>query len=321
MARECVAAIVQKHGLSNVVVVAHFRVADYWRGWPGLSVLTLDLSKGRLAGSAQMIRALKKIGPAGVGYLLTPSFSSAAIFAFAGVEKRVGFAGNIRGALLSDPVTRPRDHRSRHYSDTLKSLVDSTSRSGNSTPPAFHWPAEARLRVETYLMNAGLADSRFVVVAMGALGINRNYPLDAWHQAIRQIMRHISVVLVGTRNDRGLRSLAGLEISSRLFDWCGMTSVPELAILLGQAAGFAGSDSGAAHLAASMDCPTVVMFGAGDEATTRPLGISVKVLRAPLWCAPCRVRTCHRTDRPLECLHLIRADEVASSLLAASGRE
>ena len=51
-------------------------------------------------------------------------------------------------------------------------------------------------------------------------------------------------------------------------------------------------DSGAAHLAAALHRPVVVLFFSTDPAQTAPIGYAVRPLAAPVPCRPCFLRTC-----------------------------
>ncbi len=53
------------------------------------------------------------------------------------------------------------------------------------------------------------------------------------------------------------------------------------------AAAYVGNDSGASHLAAWANLPSVVIFGPTDPERWRPLGCTVEIVQPPLECRPC----------------------------------
>ena len=57
--------------------------------------------------------------------------------------------------------------------------------------------------------------------------------------------------------------------------------LPELAARLSACRLFVGNDSGIAHLAAAVGCPTVTLFGDSDPDVWAPCGVNVVVVRAP----------------------------------------
>ena len=66
-----------------------------------------------------------------------------------------------------------------------------------------------------------------------------------------------------------------------------LSDLVELITLLQAAGGYVGNDSGASHLAAFMQLPTVVIFGPADPVRWQPNGPLVEVLRPELECSPC----------------------------------
>jgi len=64
-------------------------------------------------------------------------------------------------------------------------------------------------------------------------------------------------------------------------------NLSQLVILLKEAGGFIGNDSGVSHLAAFMGLPAVAVFGPSDPERWKPLGRSVKIVRPDLDCTPC----------------------------------
>jgi ADP-heptose:LPS heptosyltransferase len=90
--------------------------------------------------------------------------------------------------------------------------------------------------------------------------------------------------------------------------------LPVLAALLSRCRAFVGNDSGVAHLAAAIGCPTVVIFGPSDPAVWAPRGKSVTILHHQATCAPCHPpgEAGAACGRP--CLDSIRVNEVLDAL-------
>jgi ADP-heptose:LPS heptosyltransferase len=78
------------------------------------------------------------------------------------------------------------------------------------------------------------------------------------------------VALVGRSEDREVTSRVRDTAPGTLVDLTGKTSLKELAALLERAALLVSNDSGPAHLAAAVDCPTIAIFGPTDPALTFP---------------------------------------------------
>jgi heptosyltransferase-2 len=316
MARPFVAAAQEYHDTSSIVLVAHARVPDLWRAWPGAEVIVYDPSRGRWPAVVSTARAVRRRGPYAAGYILPPSFSSALLFALGGAQPRVGFAADMRGWLLTRPIENPGRADMMHRSERYLDLLPDAPR---ANPPAYAWPAKAHESVEQRLRRDGLAGSPVVVAAVGTEGEAKRYSPERWKDVLRVLSADYPVVLVGTEKERRWSAEVMTLSAGRIFDWCGQTNLAELGVLLGRASAFVGADSGAAHLAASMDVSTVVIFGPGEPSEVRPLGKHVFVVREPIWCSPCRHQTCHRKDHPKECLDLVEPAAVLSACRQALG--
>lgn len=313
MARPFVASLLESCRAGTVVMLAHPRVAPLWRAWPGLQVLETRPGPW-LTDAWSTSRRLRTLGPFRQGFLLSASFRSAATLALAGVSQRTGFAASGRSFLLTQPVPR-RPAGNLHYGQEFFHLYPS----GRSKPvvPDFQWPARARAGATQIQTAHGIAGAAYAAIAVGSAGHAKRYPVGAWRDVISQISLQHPVVLVGTATEGSLAAEASAGLEDRVFNLCGSTGLAELALILSDAAGFAGADSGAAHLAAAVGCPAVVLFGPGDPVETAPTGEGVRILRDGLWCSPCRSRVCLRPDAPSECMDRIPPKWVSTTLLAA----
>ena len=311
MCRPAVASLLCGHGKSPAVVVAHPRVAALWRAWPGLHVVETRPGPW-LADAIGTAGQLRRIGRFEHGYLFSASFRSAATLVLAGVAHRIGFAAGGRSFLLTDPVPRLPAGR-LHYSREFRNLLPPGAPA--VAVPGLSWPEAAADRARQLLDKAGLINTGYAVIAPGSAGPAKRYPAAAWREVIRSLSAQIAVVLVGTSTDVEVAAEVAREISPPPFNLCGATDLAELAWVLAHAAGFVGADSGAAHLAAEMGCPAVVLFGPGDPRETAPSGEQVRLLRDGLWCSPCRSRLCLRPEFPSECMDRIPPEQVVASLV------
>ena len=96
--------------------------------------------------------------------------------------------------------------------------------------------------------------------------------------------RHCDIVLVGSEIENPSVALFKRELPDAVRSWdlTGRTSLDELAWLLGRATVFIGRDSGPAHIAAAMGCPTVAIMGPHKKRSTAarwaPLGDRVRIV-------------------------------------------
>jgi ADP-heptose:LPS heptosyltransferase len=108
----------------------------------------------------------------------------------------------------------------------------------------------------------------------------KRWPVEGFIDlAGRLLGRGFVPVIVGTLPEREIAARIAASCPEAL-DLCEQTSLAELASLARRAAIAVGNDTGPMHVAASVGCPSVVLFSrASDPALCAPRGPSVTVLR------------------------------------------
>ncbi len=91
-------------------------------------------------------------------------------------------------------------------------------------------------------------------------------------------------------------------------------SLPEVTALASRARLFVGNDSGIAHIAAAVRCPSVVIFGSSNVTHWRPwTDAPAAIVREELPCQPCPGYACAEFDAP-ECIRRVTVARVTSSI-------
>ncbi len=91
-------------------------------------------------------------------------------------------------------------------------------------------------------------------------------------------------------------------------------SLPEVTVLAARASLFVGNDSGIAHIAAAVRCPTVVIFGSSNVTHWRPWSSAPSAMvREELPCQPCPGYTCGEFDEP-QCIRRIKVESVTVAI-------
>ncbi len=118
---------------------------------------------------------------------------------------------------------------------------------------------------------------------------HKNWPLEGFlevAQELRSLKKAQPVFLMGPVEQE--TSPETVEtIKARGFPILGGMTLPVLAGVLSQCAGYLGNDSGVSHLAAALGLPTVVLFGPTDPIFWGPKGKKVRILSPSIACAPC----------------------------------
>jgi len=88
------------------------------------------------------------------------------------------------------------------------------------------------------------------------------------------------------------------------------------AALLARCRAFVGNDSGMAHLAAAVGCPSIVLFGPSDPMVWSPRGKNVSIIYKHKSCSPC-----HRSATiPLSCDNGCMAEITVEEVVNEIGR-
>lgn len=209
-----------------------------------------------------------------VAVLFPPSFRVA--WELRHISRRVGVAGDWRRALLTD-VVKPMTHRV----DTYAALVNKI---GGQVlgPPSY--PIMGQDSVPD--------------VPVGHIGIN---PLSVsgetvqWggFQALAKALEQDIVYYAGPGEEELLAPFTDGHMAK-----VGLP-LPDFAAALSRCAVFVTNDSGAAHFARAVGCPTVVIYGSTIPSVTGPMGsVAVEMEGATLDCRPCYKKQCRVGGTP-----------------------
>lgn len=252
-----------------------------------------------------------------IGYVLPPSFSSASVFKLSGVKERIGYIADGRRLLLTKPLPLPAPinscHRSELYFNMLKRA---TGKELTFAKPKIFLSDEDIAQGQKLLSDFGVGDGeKFVAVAFRAVAESRRWGMENYRELTKRLIAEhgLNVVLIGKDEDRaeGDQIAAGAG-STKVFNLSGKTGVRELASVLTQAAMFIGNDSGAAHLAAAVGVPLVVLSGADDPKETSPFSSKKKLLYlSELKCISCVKNRCElKGNAYMQCMKGISVEMV-----------
>jgi lipopolysaccharide heptosyltransferase II len=269
------------------------------------------------------LRTTDRVGAlrADLAVLLPNSLEAALAARYWRARRRVGFAGDGRTWLLTDPVPLPvpRRHQIDEYLMLVQTLgVPAVIGEPRLTPPRADGPERAAVR--SLLAGAGVAADAarpLVGVHLGAeYGAAKCWPAERVVDFCRLLVgAGGTAVLLGAPRDSAL--------AERVVSATGAPSLvgrdrPEsLLAELAEIDALVSGDTGVAHLAAALGTPVVTLFGPTDPGLSAPRGTAA-IVRHAVPCAPCFYREC-----PIEhpCLRDVGAGEVHARLraLLASG--
>lgn len=177
---------------------------------------------------------------------------------------------------------RPAPADRRHLLDVWagQALLAPAALDRLARPPAWRVPPALLESGRQALREVGgSGEDAYTVLHVGSGSPAKCWPLERFESLAAAVaapavfvLGHVEVERLG---DRVVAGLAGR--------WPTLVC-PSLAVLAGVLAGaarFVGNDSGAAHLAAAVGAPTLVLFGPSDPAHFSPRGRCVRALRWP----------------------------------------
>ena len=136
---------------------------------------------------------------------------------------------------------------------------------------------------------------------------NQGQRLKGWgaenfaHLGCLLVGRGVRLVLTGSADDQDdARAIAAQLPAGSFVELAGRTSVRELAAVIRRLQLFISVDTGAAHIAAAVGTPLVVLWGPAILEQTRPLSSAtpIRIVRHRVFCAPCygtpMMKTCQR---------------------------
>ncbi|HJU65358.1 MAG TPA: glycosyltransferase family 9 protein, partial [Gemmatimonadaceae bacterium] len=233
-------------------------------------ILPLERSRGGFLQAARMLRAARYRR----GILLTPSLSSAFLFAAGRVRERRGVAIHGRGPLLTDPV-QPVRLTGLHRASVYVTLVTGSAPVSAPTP-SLSLPDSVRERWRA----VHAPTSGFTIgVFPGSNASSRRWDADRYAALVRHLHHEgANVIVFGGPEERALTASVAGGVA---LDAGGRTDLPLLAAGLASCDLLVTNDSGPMHLATAVGTTTVSLWGAGDPAVTGPLGERTVLVRHP----------------------------------------
>ena len=302
-----------------LAVLVRQELASFFDGTRWVDEVIGYRARRSLAGLGDRRRVVSAIrrGRFDLAILFPRSFEAALWTTLARVPRRVGYVADNRGPLLTHKAWRDAALLQQHQvQDYLQLLRATLGIAGD--------PAECGLDVEPRhraSMDGWLAARRrrrgplLALAPAAAYGPAKEWPAPRWTALIDRLAeRHgAESVLLGAPGERARCEEIAAATRQGALVAAGETNVGQMIAMLSRCSGFAGNDSGAAHVAGALGIPTVALFGSTNPQRTAPLGPRTRVVTHRLECSPCMERTCRFGH--YECLTRIDTAEVEQALL------
>ena len=319
MSLPVVRALREHHPTAEIFVLARPWVADLYLGEPGISrIIPLAGAPGPKAFAAKWQQAAElRRERFDLAVLLPNSFESAALLFAAGIPRRVGYARDGRSLLLTDaiPVPKPGElprHERYYYPELLRraGLIPALP---DLPEIHFHSPIAARERGRQLLAARGLSQIAIGVSPGAAFGGAKRWLPERFAEAASALAAQLNaqVLVFGSAGERQMcEEVAQLCHGQNL---AGDTTLREFIDLTAACRFFLTNDSGAMHIAAALQVPSITVFGPTDETGTGPCSQTAHLIRElGIECAPCKKRECPIDHR---CMTRVTSTQVIEAAL------
>lgn len=192
------------------------------------------------------------------------------------IPQRIGFWNGGKGYTFTTPVHAPTGER--HRAAINVALAQPTQRKVQLTrlPMAFYPSDQDRkLMSERLIDELDWMGDRLLVMINPGVGNeedDQRWPIERFVLLGNRIIRNhqAQLVLVGDKSDSKIaKEVAGM-IAGSVPNWVGRVTVGQIAALAEVADLYIGCDCGATHIAATMGCATLAIFGPTDPSVSGP---------------------------------------------------
>lgn len=124
-------------------------------------------------------------------------------------------------------------------------------------------------------------NSKTLTIGCGG-SIKNQWPLPSYISLINLIhIGSLQIILIGNIEQQGFANQIEQGLNFKIKNMVGKTTLLESAAILRKSDLFIGTDSGLGHLASSVNCPTLTIFGSDEPTRCRPWSTQAYWLQGP----------------------------------------
>lgn len=227
-----------------------------------------------------------------LAYILPNTWKSALVPFLARIPCRIGWFGECRYGLLTRYLKEPERYRRMVQRYAALGFLEGDFKADGVYPfPKLMIPAALR-QATIDKLGLKLDRSRLLLSPGAAFGPAKRWPVDYFKQVAEHFVKAgMDVWVIGGPQEAELGR--SLEAISGVSNFCGKTSLLEMAALIDLSDKVLTNDSGPMHVAAALDKPMLAVFGSSSTEFTPPLSDKARVVeRFDLECRPCFQREC-----------------------------
>jgi len=298
--------------------------AEILAGHPAVAGSLVYDKRGRDRGWSGFRHSVRRVRDGHFNLALVPhrSLRSALLAFSAGIPRRLGFWSSPGFFLFTRLLAR------RHKVHEVERNIDLWRALGFQCPtqaPRVYPRAEDRRQAQDFLSRQGIpGDQALVGIAPGSMWATKRWLPEGFAQVIRELRekRNAQAVLLGSSAERELCRKIAREAGGNVPVATGELSPMPAAALMQRCHLVLSNDSAAAHLAAAVDRPVVVIFGPTvPDFGFAPFGPKHIVVQKQLDCRPCGIhggRRCRRNT--FACMKEIMPQQVLDAVFTILDR-
>ncbi len=229
-------------------------------------------------------------------WLLPNSFRAALLGCLIGGGRRVGYATDGRGFLLSRAVAPPPESPPPYLIDYYLGLLEAEGW------PVAHRAIRLPVTPETSRFAEGLFSRKappgsgpLIGVHPGAaFGESKTWPAAFFAQLAKNLVQNLGarILILGGPGETELADWVSSASEGAAVSIAGDDTLETLPGVLAGLDLFISGDTGPLHVAALAGTKTISFFGPTDHRRTAPRGVRHRTLRRELECSPCFEREC-----------------------------
>ena len=215
--------------------------------------------------------------------------------------------------LYTDVVEIRHDLENTLQAETYQAIVRGfTGQTEHAEPVFARITPENERNAQELLQRLSQAEKKIALCVKGTFPL-KTWPKEYFAEVVRQLANRYDAAffIVGAPNDRDYADEVIQVMEPAVLNFCGETSLTDLAALIGAADLLVTVDTGATHIAATTGVPMVTMYGCTSPNRWHPINKQARVLTTDEPCCPCSVRVedCPYTPKP-KCLWHIQPEKV-----------
>ncbi|MCK9572901.1 MAG: lipopolysaccharide heptosyltransferase II [Candidatus Omnitrophica bacterium] len=252
-------------------------------------------------------------------FILNPNNRSNIIAFFAGIPERIGLNRKM-GWLLTQPIEDRKHEGKKHETEYTLDVLRAAGIPITEKHICFTIKTESEKKINNLLSMHGIKDNSLMVIHPSASCPSKRWPEDYFIKLVKLANEktNLKVIVISAQDEKKFADrLVG---EKGVIDLRGILSISDIGALLKRSNLFISNDSGPVHVAASLNCPLISIFGRNDPGLSpvrwRPLGEKSFYIHKENSCKKCLAHNC---VYDFMCLKSITPEEVFTLVLKILG--